>query len=233
MSGRRRRLAGLGGGMLAPPPVGVVRLGSVIGAGLMRTTRARRRSCTPCRGPRHSAAPPPCKAAPRPPGTRPSPTPTFSRRRTRPRARGYPPSPRTRLCCRPPLSPTRARRTWLPSTRRARSAVGWAPCPPPSAWGSGAASLRHRRLGEGGWLGSPPGALCTRARPRSTACTRQLRSPPPCTKRLFAPSCSSPEKLIRAIKEEPLSPQGVLDHKYSLSHEEPGAHLGDAKACSE
>ena len=26
---------------------------------------------------------------------------------------------------------------------------------------------------------------------------------------------------------------GVLDHKYSLSHEEPGAHLGDAKACSE
>jgi hypothetical protein len=60
-----------------------------------------------------------------------------------------------------------------------------------------------------------------------------LRSPPPCTKRLFAPSCSSPEKLIRAIKEEPLSPQGVLDHKYSLSHEEPGAHLGDAKACSE
>ena len=36
-----------------------------------------------------------------------------------------------------------------------------------------------------------------------------------------------------AIKEEPLSPQGVLDHKYSLSHEEPGAHLGDAKACSE
>ena len=71
-----------------PPPVGVVRLGSVIGAGLMRTTRARRRSCTPCRGPRHSAAPPPCKAAPRPPGTRPSPTPTFLRRRTRPRAKG-------------------------------------------------------------------------------------------------------------------------------------------------
>ena len=150
------------------------------------------------------AAPPPCIAAPRPPGTCPAPAPSFSRRRT-----------------------------WLPSTRRARSAVGWAPCPPPSAWGSGAASLRHRRLGEGGWLGSPPGALCTRARPRSTACTRQLRSPPPFTERLFAPSCSSPEKLIRAIKEEPLSPQGVLDHKYSLSHEEPGAHLGDAKACSE
>ena len=172
MSGRRRRLAGLGVGMLAPPPVGVVRLGSVIGAGLMRTTRARRRSCTPCRGPRHSAAPPPCKAAPRPPGTRPSPTPTFSRRRTRPRARGYPPSPRTRLCCRPPLSPTRARRTWLPSTRRARSAVGWAPCPPPSAWGSGAASLRHRRLGEGGVARLPAGRpvhACTSAQHRMHA----------------------------------------------------------------
>ena len=88
-----------------PPPLRGVGLGSVVGAGLIRE------GVGPCVGWCEGdsvgyvggveqvhrqvplpAAPPPCIAAPRPPGTRPAPAPSFSRRRT-----------------------------WLPSTRRARS----------------------------------------------------------------------------------------------------------------
>ena len=115
--------------LLTPPSPSGVGLGSAVGAGLIRE------GVGPCVGWCEGdsvgyvggveqvhrqvplpAAPPPCIAAPRPPGTRPAPAPGFSRRRT-----------------------------WLPSTRRARS----------DAQLRGGRRVHRRRLGASIVLSNP------------------------------------------------------------------------------